>query len=104
MSREISPVPFLFFACFNNIFMIYSYFLKFIRLKLIRGYNKVMAKVCEICGKKPQIGNLVSHANNKTKTRWLPNLQKVKVVYNNTVKKMRVCTRCLRTGKVRKAV
>ncbi|MBI5416800.1 50S ribosomal protein L28 [Candidatus Poribacteria bacterium] len=63
-----------------------------------------MAKVCEVCGKKPLVGNLVSHANNKTKTRWLPNLQKVKVIQNNSVKRIRVCTHCLQAGKVRKAI
>ncbi|MBI4652496.1 50S ribosomal protein L28 [Candidatus Desantisbacteria bacterium] len=63
-----------------------------------------MSQKCEICGKKPEVGNLVSHANNKTKTRWLPNLQRVKVVQNNSVKRIRVCTRCLKSGKVKKAV
>ncbi len=63
-----------------------------------------MAKVCDICGKKPQVGNKVSHANNKSKKRWLPNLQKVKTIQNNSTKRIRVCTKCLQAGKVRKAV
>jgi len=59
-----------------------------------------MSKVCEICGKRPQTGFNVSHAHNKTKRRWLPNLQKVRAVVNGRTKRIRVCTRCLRSGKV----
>ena len=63
-----------------------------------------MAKKCEICGKKPLVGNNVSHANNKTKRRWLPNLQRVRVMINGEAKKMRICTKCLKSGKIEKAV
>ncbi|MBF0551677.1 MAG: 50S ribosomal protein L28 [Deltaproteobacteria bacterium] len=59
-----------------------------------------MSKNCEICGKHPVVGNNVSHANNKTKRRWYPNLQRVRTVLNGTVRRIRVCTRCLRTGSV----
>ncbi len=63
-----------------------------------------MSKKCEICGKGPIVGNNVSHANNKTKRRWLPNLQSVKVKTENGAKKMRVCTKCIKSGKIEKAV
>jgi large subunit ribosomal protein L28 len=63
-----------------------------------------MARVCEICGKKPTSGNNVSHANNKTRTIWYPNLQKVKAVQQGRVRSMKVCTRCIRAGAVTKAV
>ena len=63
-----------------------------------------MSKVCEICGKGPGFGNNVSHANNKTKKIWYPNLQKVKAVSNGTVKSVRVCTRCIRSGHITKAL
>lgn len=64
-----------------------------------------MAKRCEICGKGPIVGNNISHAHNLTKRRWLPNLQKIKVVTDNgTVKRMRVCTSCIRSGKIQKPV
>ncbi|MBI5206255.1 MAG: 50S ribosomal protein L28 [Candidatus Firestonebacteria bacterium] len=63
-----------------------------------------MARVCEICGKRPRVGNQVSHANNKTKKRWFPNLQRVKVLQDNSVKRINVCTSCLQAGKVRKAI
>lgn len=62
-----------------------------------------MAKVCEVCGKGPMTGCNVSHAHNKTKKVFTPNLQKVRVNDNGTVKSMKVCTRCIRSGTVRKA-
>ena len=61
-----------------------------------------MSRVCEICGKGPRVGNNVSHANNKTRRRWRPNLQAVKALHEGKVKKMRVCTRCIRSGAVTK--
>lgn len=62
-----------------------------------------MAATCEICGKGPSFGNNVSHANNKTRRRWNPNLQPVKAVLKGRVKKIRVCSRCIRSGAVTKA-
>ena len=62
-----------------------------------------MARRCEICGKGPLVGNNVSHANNKTKTRSLPNLRSVRVNMDGEVKHIRVCSRCLKAGKVLKA-
>ncbi len=62
-----------------------------------------MAANCEICGKGPVYGNNVSHANNKTRRRWNPNLQSVKAVQNGRVRKLRVCSRCIRSGAVTKA-
>jgi large subunit ribosomal protein L28 len=62
-----------------------------------------MAKLCEICGKKPLVGNNVSHAHNVTKRRFNPNLQSVRTMYNGRVKRMRVCTNCIKSGHVVKA-
>jgi large subunit ribosomal protein L28 len=62
-----------------------------------------MARRCDICGKGPLVGNNVSHANNKTKTRSLPNLRSVRANLGGTVRHVRVCTRCLKAGKVAKA-
>jgi large subunit ribosomal protein L28 len=59
-----------------------------------------MARVCEFCGKHPQSGNLVSHSNIKTRTRWLPNLKKVKNFKDGTTKTIYACTRCIKTGRV----
>ena len=64
-----------------------------------------MSKVCEVCGKGPQVGNNVSHANNKTKRRFMPNLQSVRAqLQSGEVKQMRVCTQCIRSGAVIKPV
>jgi large subunit ribosomal protein L28 len=63
-----------------------------------------MARICEVCGKKPSYGNNVSHANNRTRRRWLPNLRRVHITTESgEPKHARVCTRCLSAGKVRKA-
>jgi large subunit ribosomal protein L28 len=62
-----------------------------------------MARVCQVCGKRPSTGNNVSHANNKTRRRWFPNLQRVRARIEGTVRRIRVCTSCLRSGKVQKA-
>jgi large subunit ribosomal protein L28 len=59
-----------------------------------------MARRCEICGKGPLVGNNVSHANNKTKTRSLPNLRSVRASVKGEVRHVRVCTRCLKAGKI----
>jgi len=63
-----------------------------------------VAFACDICSKKHQTGNNVSHANNKTKRSFNPNLQTVRAVVNGTHKRIKVCTRCLRSGFVKKAV
>jgi len=61
-----------------------------------------VARVCDICGKKPMVGCNVSHAHNKTKRRWKPNLQSTKVTQGGSVRMVRVCTSCLKAGKVSK--
>jgi len=63
-----------------------------------------VAFVCDICSKRPQSGHNVSHANNKTKRVFNPNLQTIKALINGAPKRIRVCTRCLRSGFVKKAV
>ena len=63
-----------------------------------------MGKFCQVCGKGLLNGNLVSHSNRKTHTPWAPNVQSVHVMVNGAVKRMNVCTRCLRSGNVQRAV
>jgi len=63
-----------------------------------------MPKVCEICQKGPIFGHDRSHSNKATPKKWKPNLQHVKAQTKNGVKKIWVCTRCLRTGKVVKVL
>ncbi|MFW2331888.1 MAG: 50S ribosomal protein L28 [Nitrospinota bacterium] len=60
-----------------------------------------MAKICEICGKKPMFGNNISHAHNVTKRKWNPNLKKVRhQLQNGSVKKITICTQCLKSNKI----
>jgi len=69
----------------------------------LKGSIGLMAQQCEICGKKPQSGNRISHAHNVTKRRWNVNLRNVHARVGATTKRMRVCASCLRSGKVVKA-
>lgn len=62
-----------------------------------------MARVCEVCGRGPQFGHRISHAHNVTNRRWNLNLQTVRAIVNGTARRLRVCTSCIRSGKVRKA-
>ncbi|MEW6379277.1 MAG: 50S ribosomal protein L28 [bacterium] len=63
-----------------------------------------MSRRCDICGKGSQFGHTVSHAHNKTNRRWLPNIQKIRVLVNGAARRLNVCTRCIRGGKIQKAV
>ncbi len=63
-----------------------------------------MARRCEVCGKGPVTGNNISHAHNKTRRVWKPNIIKVKTLVGKTTKTLKVCTACLRSGKVTKVV
>jgi large subunit ribosomal protein L28 len=62
-----------------------------------------MARVCTVCGKGPITGNNVSHANNRTKRRWYPNLQTVRVLIDGAPKRVQVCTQCLKSNRIVKA-
>jgi large subunit ribosomal protein L28 len=62
-----------------------------------------MAKRCDICGKGPVIGRRVSHAHNVRPRRFEPNLQTVRAVVNGGIKRLKVCTRCIRSQKITKA-
>ena len=68
----------------------------------VKGGAK-MAK-CDVCGKGVVAGNQASHSNIKTKRVWRPNIKKVKANIDGTNKRIHVCTRCLRSGKVKRAV
>ena len=63
-----------------------------------------MSKVCEVCGKKPTFGHNVSHAHNLTNRRWYPNLQTVRALVDGVPKRIKVCTSCIKAGKVVKYV
>ncbi|MFW5649067.1 MAG: 50S ribosomal protein L28 [Candidatus Alkaliphilus sp. MAG34] len=63
-----------------------------------------MARTCEICGKGRVSGNKISHSNRHSRRTWEPNLKRVKAMINGTVKRINVCTGCLRSGRVKRAL
>lgn len=63
-----------------------------------------MARECAVCGKKVAFGHRVSHSNKKTLRRWEPNLRPVRAMLHGKAVRVRVCTRCLRSGKVTRAL
>ncbi len=71
------------------------------RIGLERCYE--MARICEICGKGPRSGNRVSHAHNKTRMRQLPNLQTVHIHESGRKMTRRVCTQCIKSGRISKS-
>lgn len=60
--------------------------------------------MCQVCGKGITSGIKLSHSHIRTKRTWSPNVQRVKAIVNGTPKRIRVCTRCLRSGKVQRAI
>lgn len=65
---------------------------------------ELVASVCEVCGKGKIAGFNVSHSHLKTKRTWKPNIQRVRAIVEGDVKRVNVCTRCLRSGKVQRAI
>ena len=63
-----------------------------------------MASVCDVCGKKPSFGMTISHSHRRTRRRWSPNIQRVRAIVGGSPKRVNVCTRCLKAGKIVKAV
>lgn len=63
-----------------------------------------MARICSICGKGRSVGHNVSHANNKTKRIWQANLQRVRARVSGQVRRILVCTHCIHSGRVEKAL
>ena len=63
-----------------------------------------MGKFCEVCAKGSMSGHNVSHSNRKSNRIWAPNVQRVRVVVDGQAKRLNVCTRCLRSGNVQRAL
>jgi len=61
-----------------------------------------MSKMCAVCGKRETTGFNVSHSHRKTKRKWRPNLQTVRVSVNGRPKKLLVCAKCIKAGKITK--
>ena len=74
---------------------IYAYTIKEVRQ---------MSRKCEICGKGQVSGNNVSHSNRHTRRKWNANIQTVRINDNGTVRRANVCTRCIRSGKINRAI
>jgi large subunit ribosomal protein L28 len=63
-----------------------------------------MAQRCDVCGKGPSVGNTISHAHKLSTRRWLPNLVSMRAKVEGKTRRVRVCTRCLKAGKVTKVI
>ena len=74
-----------------------------VKAAAIQDWSFIMAAKCDLCGKGPQFGNNVSHANNTTRRRWNVNLQVVKALVYGAPKRLRVCASCIKSGKIAKA-
>ncbi len=62
-----------------------------------------MSRVCSVCGKSPVAGRNVSHSHRVTNRVFRPNVQKVTAVVDGHVRKINVCTKCMKAGKVQRA-
>ncbi len=63
-----------------------------------------MAAVCDICGRRPGFGMKVSHSHRRSKRQWRPNIQKIRAVIDGSPRRLHVCTKCIKAGKVVRAV
>ena len=61
-----------------------------------------MAAVCQVCGKKPWFGKQVSHSHRRSSRRWDPNIQRLRVFKDGRVRRMDVCTSCIKAGKIQR--
>jgi large subunit ribosomal protein L28 len=62
-----------------------------------------MASVCDICGKTPGFGNNISHSHRRSRRRWNPNIQRLRIVVDGVPRRANVCAKCLKANKVRRA-
>jgi large subunit ribosomal protein L28 len=69
----------------------------------VAGFDTIgdrMASVCDICGKTPGFGNNISHSHRRSRRRWNPNIQRLRIVVNGAPRRANVCTKCLKANKV----
>ena len=62
-----------------------------------------MASVCDICGKTPGFGNKISHSHRRSRRRWNPNIQRMRIVVDGVPRRANVCAKCLKANKITKA-
>ncbi len=63
-----------------------------------------MAKVCVICNKSKSTGYQISHSNIKTKRKWFPNIQRIKILLNGSPRRANVCVKCIKAGRIERAI
>ncbi|MGI6357573.1 MAG: 50S ribosomal protein L28 [Bacillota bacterium] len=63
-----------------------------------------MSTKCEICGKSRSVGNSISKSDNRTKRVWAPNIQRIRIVKDGRTMRANVCTTCIRSGRVTRAI
>ena len=63
-----------------------------------------MSSVCDVCGKTPGFGMNISHSHRRSKRRWNPNVQRVRALVDGTPKRVNACTKCIKAGKITRAV
>lgn len=90
-------------SCFNMDTCILSRDKTLVHSPAASGGFPVMAYRCEVCGKEPWVGKQVSFSHKRSSRRWLPNIQRVRVKHGSNSKRIRVCTSCIKAGKVEKA-
>ncbi len=62
-----------------------------------------LARICYLCGKRPQKGHQISHSDRKTRRWWHPNLQTATIMEKGAARRVRVCTKCLKSPKITRA-
>ena len=65
-------------------------------------FGDLMASVCDICGKTPGFGNNISHSHRRSRRRWNPNVQKLRIMVDGVPRRAAVCTKCLKANKVKR--
>lgn len=63
-----------------------------------------MSSRCDICGKSRSTGHRISRSDNRVKRVWLPNIQRIRIVLNDTNVRKNVCTTCIRSGRITRAI
>jgi large subunit ribosomal protein L28 len=66
----------------------------------ITQMERLVASVCDVCGKRPGFGNNVSHSHRRTPRRWNPNIQRIRAKVDGSPRRLNVCTSCIKAGKV----
>ncbi len=90
------------FTCQIHVLMLDLF--EFIRFFKAKREVFLVARICDVCNKALAFGRNVSHSNRKTNRTWAPNIKRVRSIVDGTPKTINVCTRCIRSGKVKRAL